>query len=105
MFQIVLPVEAITKIQMHQNKPNYESLLLQGDQFGQFTNGYCIQNNKNDCIFYTNNAGAMYIPGIYASSLAGEYRFDTTKKVATYIIKDQSNNPIATLVLKIKANK
>ena len=60
LFQIVLPVEAITDIQMNGN--TYEQLKLEGDQFGTFNGGYCIKNTTNDCIFYLNNAGAMYIP-------------------------------------------
>lgn len=56
LFQIVLPVESITNIEMNEGKPNYEQLLLQDQIFGAFNNGYCIKNNINDCILYTNNA-------------------------------------------------
>lgn len=90
---------------MNQGKPNYEQLLLQNQQFGDFNNGYCIKNNKNDCIIYTNNAGAIYIPGIYANSLIGEYMFDTAQKKAKYIIKDQANKTISTMTLQVKTNK
>ena len=102
LFQITLPVQSITKIQMNQSKPSYELIKLTEGQFGDFDNGYCLKNSKNDCILYTNNAGAIYIPGIYASSLAGEYLFDTTTKTTTYIIKDQSNKAITTLLLQLK---
>ena len=90
---------------MNANKPEYEQIQLPDGQFGDFNNGYCIKNSNNDCIFYTNNAGAIYIPGIYASSLMGEYLFNTTTKNTTFIVKDQSNKAIATLTLKIKASK
>jgi len=103
LFQIVLPIESITKIQM--NTYSYEQLQLPDGGFGDFNNGYCIKNNKNDCILYTNNIGAIYVPGIYASSLAGTYQFDKTNKNTTFIIKDQSNKNIVTLTLKIKATK
>lgn len=87
---------------MNEGKPNYEQLQLPDGGFGDFNNGYCIKNIKNDCILYTNNAGAIYIPGIYASSLVGEYLFDKTSKNTTFIIKDQFNKAITTLILKIK---
>lgn len=102
LFQIVLPIQSISKIQMNQSKPNYELLKLSEGQFGDFDNGYCLKNSKNDCILYTNNAGAIYIPGIYASSLIGEYLFDKETKTTSYIIKDQSNTPITTLLLNMK---
>lgn len=103
LFQIVLPVESITKIQMNDGKPNYEMLQLPDGGFGDFNNGYCIKNIRNDCILYTNSIGAIYIPGVYASSLVGEYAFDETKKTTTFIVKDQSNKPITTLILKIRS--
>ena len=56
LFQILLPIESITNIQMNEGKPNYEQLLLQDQQFGNFNNGYCIKNIKNECILYANNA-------------------------------------------------
>ena len=56
LFQILLPIESITNIQMNEGKPNYEQLLLQDQQFGDFNNGYCIKNIKNECILYANNA-------------------------------------------------
>jgi len=90
---------------MNVSKVNYELLQLLGGNFGDFNNGYCIKNSKNDCILYTNNVGAIYIPGLYASSLAGEYRFDKTTNNTTFIVKDQSNKAIATLTLKIKTSK
>jgi hypothetical protein len=40
---------------MNDGKPNYEQLQLPDGQFGDFNNGYCIKNNKNDCILYTND--------------------------------------------------
>jgi len=55
LFQIVLPVETITNREMNEGKPNYEQILLQDQQFGEFNNGYCIKNNKNDCVLYTND--------------------------------------------------
>ncbi|MEI6118592.1 MAG: hypothetical protein WCP92_05200 [bacterium] len=55
LFQVVLPIEAIKNIQMNAGKPNYEQLQL-SEGFGDFSNGYCIKNSKNDCILYTNNA-------------------------------------------------
>ena len=33
LFQLVLPIESITDIHMHQNKPQYEQLLLDGENF------------------------------------------------------------------------
>lgn len=102
LFQIVLPIEAINTIEMNQGKPNYEQIQLD-ENFGDFSNGYCIKNSKNDCILYTNNVWAIYIPGIYASSLVGEYKFDTTSKKTFFIIKDQSNNKITTLTVQIRA--
>ena len=56
LFQILLPIESITNIQMNEGKPNYEQLLLQDQQFGDFNKGYCIKNIKNECILYANNA-------------------------------------------------
>jgi len=100
-----LPIEAITDIEMHQGKPNYEQLQLPEGQFGDFSNGYCIKNNKNDCILYTNTAGAIYIPGAYASSLVGEYKFDTTSKKVKFVVKDQTNTAITTLTVQIRASK
>jgi hypothetical protein len=102
LFQIVLPVESITNIEMNEGKPNYEQLLLQDQIFGAFNNGYCIKNNKNDCIVYTNNAWAIYIPGVYANSLVGEYIFDKINKNTKFIVKDQANKAISTITLKIK---
>ena len=61
LFQIVLPIEAITNTQMNQEQTNYEQMQLTEGEFGEFNNGYCIKNNNN-CILYTNNAGAIYIP-------------------------------------------
>lgn len=90
---------------MDQGKPDYEQILLSDGQFGDFNNGYCIKNMKNDCILYTNAAGAIYIPGIYASSLAGEYIFDKASKKTTFVIKDQSNKAITTLTVQIKETK
>jgi hypothetical protein len=87
------------------NTSSYEQLQLPDGGFGDFNNGYCIKNSKNDCVLYTNTIGAIYIPGIYASSLAGAYQFDKTNKTTTFIIKDQSNKNIVTLTLKIKATK
>lgn len=55
LFQIALPVEAIADIQLVQGKPDYEQLQLPDGQFGDFNNGYCIKNSKNDCIVYTNS--------------------------------------------------
>ncbi len=101
-FQIILPIETISKIQLHQGKPEYEILQLKDKEFGDFTNGYCIKNKANECIIYTNNKGAIYIPGIYTSSLKGEYIFDKPTEKTTLVIKDQSNKAIATLVLQIK---
>jgi hypothetical protein len=40
---------------------------------------------------------------MYASSLMGEYLFDATSKKPKYIVKDQSNATITTLLLDIKA--
>lgn len=105
LFQVVLPIEAITDIEMNQNKPDYEKIQLINGDFGDFNNGYCIKNNKNDCIIYTNTAGAIYIPGIYASTLIGEYVFDTTDNKTKFIIKDETNKAIATLTLQIKENQ
>ena len=105
LFQIVLPIEAITNIEMNQGEPNYQELHLTDGQFGNFNGGYCIKNNKDDCIIYTNSVWAIYIPGIYASSLGGEYIFDTTKQKAEFIVKDQVNSAITTLTLQIKASK
>ena len=105
LFQIVLPIEAITNIQMNQGTPNYEKIQLINGQFGDFNNGYCIKNSQNECILYTNNVWAIYIPGSYASSLVGEYIFDTTSKMTNFILKDQSNKAIVTLTLQIKPSK
>lgn len=105
LFQIVLPIEAITSIEMNQGEPNYQELHLTDGQFGNFNGGYCIKNNKDDCILYTNSVWAIYIPWIYASSLGGEYMFDTTGQKAEFIFKDQSNSAITTLTLQIKASK
>ncbi|MEI6672333.1 MAG: hypothetical protein WCL02_03005 [bacterium] len=105
LFQIVIPIEAITQIQMNQDAPTYEQLHLTQGNFGEFNDGYCIKNDKNDCIIYTNNAGAIYIPGVYASSLIGEYSFDTSNKKVNFIVKDQSNKAITTLTLQIKPSK
>jgi len=105
LFQIVLPIEAITNIEMNEGKPNYELLRLTQGQFGDFDGGYCVKNNKNDCILYTSNVGSIYIPGIYASALAGEYIFDATSKKASFIVKDQSNKAIVTLTVQIRENK
>ena len=102
LFQIVLPIESITDIQMNEGKPDYEQVLLQDEHFGDFNNGYCIKNIKNDCILYTNNAWAIYIPGIYASSLVWEYTFDKIENNTKFIIKDQSGKAIVTLTLKYK---
>jgi len=90
---------------MNEGKPNYEQLLLQDQQFGDFNNGYCIKNIKNECILYANNAWAIYIPGIYASSLFWEYAFDKVDNNTKFIIKDQSGKAIVTLTLKYKASK
>lgn len=90
---------------MDTGKPEYEQLQLPDGQFGDFSNGYCIKNIKNDCILYTNNVGAIYIPGIYANSLVGEYIFDTISKNTKFIIKDQSDKAITTLTLQIKPAK
>lgn len=87
---------------MNEGKPNYELLQLPDGDFGDFNNGYCIKNLRNDCIIYTNQAGAIYIPGTYANSLIGEYRFEETTKNTIFIIKDQSNNAISTLTMKVK---
>jgi hypothetical protein len=89
---------------MNEGKPNYEQLQL-SEWFGDFSNGYCVKNLKNDCILYTNKAWAIYIPGIYASSLVGEYVFDGTWGNTSFIVKDQSNKPIVTLQVQIKASK
>lgn len=105
LFQIVLPIEGISNIQMNQSKPNYEQLHLTEWSFGDFNNGYCIKNNKNDCILYTNNAGAIYIPGTYANALLGEYNFDTTNKKVNFIVKDEANTAITTLTLQVKEGK
>lgn len=105
LFQIVLPIQAIKNIEMHENKPNYEQIQLPDGQFGDFSNGYCIKNRSNDCIIYTNSVGAIYIPGIYASSLLGEYSFDTKNKQTSFIVKDQSNKPITTITVEIRATK
>lgn len=105
LFQIVLPIQAISNIEMNEGKPNYEQIQLPDGKFGDFNNGYCIKNNKNDCIVYTNNVGAIYIPGIYANSLVGEYRFDTASQQTSYIIKDQSNKAITTFTLQIRVSK
>lgn len=104
LFQIVLPIEAISNIEMNQSKPSYEQLQLNG-QFGDFSNGYCIKNSQNDCILYTNSVWAIYIPWIYASSLMGEYKFDTASKKTIFVVKDQSNTAITTLTLQIRASK
>ncbi len=104
LFQIVLPIEAITDIQMNSGKPEYEQLKLPDWWFWDFNNWYCIKNIKNDCILYTNTAGAIYIPGMYASSLLGEYLFDTKNNTTKFIIKDQSNTKITTLTLQTKIN-
>ncbi|HBB03415.1 TPA: hypothetical protein DCZ39_00715 [Patescibacteria group bacterium] len=105
LFQVVLPIQSISNIQMDTGKPEYEQLQLPDGQFGDFSNGYCIKNIKNDCILYTNNVGAIYIPGIYANSLVGEYIFDTISKNTKFIIKDQSDKAITTLTLQIKPAK
>ncbi|MCX6825442.1 MAG: VCBS repeat-containing protein [candidate division SR1 bacterium] len=102
LFQIVLPIQSISNIEMNQGKPNYEELQLTDGQFGDFNNGYCVKNIKNDCIVYTNKAGAIYIPGIYANSLVGQYVFDTTTKNTKFIVKDQSNQAITTFTVQIK---
>ncbi len=105
LFQIVLPINAITNIQMNEGKPNYEQLHLINGNFGDFNGGYCIKNIKNDCILYTNDAWAIYVPGVYANSLLGEYVFDTTSKQVKFIVQDQAKKAITTLTLQIKASK
>jgi len=105
LFQIVLPVESITDTQIYQNQLQYEQIVLEWDNFGIFNGGYCIKNIKNDCITYTNKGWSIYIPGIYASSLRGTYKFDTENKKTTFTIKEQSGNDIASFTLKIKATE
>jgi len=53
---MVLPIAAISNIEMNEGKPNYEQIVLSDGQFGDFNGGYCIKNNKNDCVVYTNQA-------------------------------------------------
>jgi hypothetical protein len=102
LFQIILPIEQIEKIQMNETNTNYQLIHLPNWDFWDFNNGYCIKNAQNDCVTYTNQAGAIYIPGVYAYTLIGEYQFDTTKKQTKFLIKDQSNIPISTLIIKTK---
>lgn len=90
---------------MNQGKPNYEQALLQEGQFGNFDGGYCIKDNTNNCIAYSNTQGAIYIPGSYASSLAGEYAFDAASKKTKFIIKDPSNQAIVTFTVNVKPSK
>lgn len=87
---------------MDQGEPQYEQLLLQDQQFGVFNGGYCIKNSKNDCILYTSTKGSIYIPGVYASALAGAYAFDKDSGKTTFTIKDQSDMPIVTITIKVK---
>lgn len=103
LFQIILPMEAIKSIEMKNN--NYQQIALWQGQFWDFDGGYCIKNLNNDCVLYTNPQGAIYIPGIYANSLIGAYTFDKQNKNITFIIKDQSDNPIADIFVQIKQNK
>lgn len=105
LFQIVLPVQAISNIEMHEETLGYEKIQLPDGQFGDFSNGYCIKNSNNECIVYTNTVGAIYIPGIYANSLLGEYKFDGINKQTQFIIKDQTNRPITTLTLQIRPSR
>lgn len=103
LFQIVLPVQSITDIAMQ--SVNYQKVQLPDGQFGDFSNGYCIMNMQHECILYTNNAGAMYIPWTYATSLIGEYAFDKTNKNVTFTIKEQSGTTIAKIILKVKSTE
>ncbi len=105
LFQIILPIVSITDIQMDQGAAGYTKALLEGSAFGAFNGGYCIKNTSNDCILYANNSWAIYIPWIYASSLAGTYTFDTATNKTSYIVKDQAGQIIATLVLQIKSSQ
>lgn len=54
LFKVVLPIKNITEITLHTGKPYYEKVLLNDKNFGAFADGYCIKNQKSECIIYTN---------------------------------------------------
>ncbi len=105
LFQIVLPIKNITDIRMAQNTPTYQQIQLPDSGFGTFNNGYCIKNTKNDCILYTNNQGWIYIPGTYATSLEGNYMYDTETHTTSFLVKDQDGTEIVTITFSIKPTK
>jgi len=102
LFWIVLPTQGLVKIDLNQGKPNYEIINLTQKNFGNFQWWSCIKNIDNECMTYINSLWDVYMPGIYASSLLGEYKFDQQTKNVQYIIKDQSGKNIATISVKIK---
>lgn len=105
LFKVILPIKSITDSTLHTGKPYYEKVLLNDKQFGSFADGYCIKNQKNECILYTNTQGAIYIPGTYAYQLFGSYIFDKKSQQPQFIINDQNGTPIITLTLQIQSDK
>lgn len=85
---------------MHQGKPKYEIIQLKDKSFQAFTEGYCIKNQQNECIIYISPTGKIYVPGIYASTLQGNYGFNTSLQTIQYIIQDENAQDIATIDIK-----
>ena len=102
LFQIIIPIEEIIDIQMNTVLPQYKKITLQWTQFGDFDGGYCIQNNKNDCILYTSQKWVIYIPANYANNLLGKYTFDDEKKQTLFTITEPTGTPIMDIIVQTK---
>ena len=103
LFQISLPGESLVHIKMLQGKPNYEVIQLKDKSFQEFDGGYCIKNQQNECIIYISETGKLYVPGIYASILQGNYSYNTQLQAVQYTIQDEKNQDIATIEIKTQS--
>lgn len=100
LFQISLPPEKLVHIKMFQWTPNYEVIQLKDKSFQEFAWWYCIKNQQNECIIYIAETGKIYIPGIYAATLQGNYSYNPELKTIQYTIQDEKAQNIATIDIK-----
>lgn len=70
---------------------NYSLLELDSSFVWQFENGYCIQKDLSECIFYISKDGYVYVPDYRNTELNWKYEYLSDVWVVQYNVYDSTN--------------
>jgi hypothetical protein len=104
-FWIQMPSISLSDITLYQKEPFYKKIDLNQTSFGAFFGGTCVQSLDKECILYVSPIGQLYLPKQSATSLFGEYRYDTTTRSLIYVIKDFLGKDIVRITTKTRLMK